>query len=127
MNIYKSSEDYLETILMLKNKTGAVRSIDIAKHLSYSKASVSVAMKKLRENNFIEVDAEGFISLTEEGTLVAKRIYSRHKLLTQFFIHIGVNEETAAEDACKIEHDLSQETFEQLLKHAQDIMDYKAD
>ncbi len=118
MQIHKSSEDYLETILMLKERNGMVRSIDIANELNYSKASVSIAMKKLRENQYIEVDAEGFIALTDAGYQIASNIYDRHRLLTQFFIRIGVNPETAEQDACRIEHDLSQETFEKLLIHA---------
>lgn len=119
MQIHKSSEDYLESILMLKERKGLVRSIDIANELDYTKASVSIAMKKLRENGYIEVDAEGYITLTTSGQKVASRIYDRHKLLTEFFVHLGVNEETAAADACKVEHDLSEETFEKLLVHAQ--------
>ncbi len=118
MQIHKSSEDYLETILMLKERNGMVRSIDIANELNYSKASVSIAMKKLRENQYIEVDPEGFITLTDSGYQIASNIYNRHLLLTQFFIRIGVNPETAEQDACRIEHDLSQETFEKLLIHA---------
>ena len=109
MQIHESSEDYLESILMLKERKGFVRSIDIANELDYTKASVSIAMKKLRENGYIEVDAEGFITLTPAG----------HKLLTEFFVRLGVSQETAAADACKVEHDLSEETFEKLLLHAQ--------
>ena len=118
MQIHKSSEDYLETILMLKERNGMVRSIDIANELNYSKASVSIAMKKLRENNYIEVDQDGFITLTPPGNQIASNIYNRHLLLTQFFIQIGVSPDTAERDACRIEHDLSQETFEKLLVHA---------
>lgn len=118
MQIHKSSEDYLETILMLKERNGMVRSIDIANELNYSKASVSIAMKKLRENNYIEVDQDGFITLTPAGNQIASNIYNRHLLLTQFFIQIGVSPDTAERDACRIEHDLSQETFEKLLVHA---------
>lgn len=119
MQLHESAEDYLESILMLKERKGAVRSIDIAGELEVTKPSVSVAMKKLRENGYIEVDAEGFITLTPTGQEVASHIYSRHKLLTQFFIRLGVSEETAAADACKVEHDLSDETFEKILQHAQ--------
>ena len=105
MQIHESSEDYLESILMLKERKGFVRSIDIANELDYTKASVSIAMKKLRENGYIEVDAEGFITLTPAGHKIAARIYGRHKLLTEFFVRLGVSQETAAADACKVEHD----------------------
>ena len=107
MNIYESAENYLETILSLHETQGLVRSIDIANHLHFSKPSVSVAMKKLRESGYIEVDKEGYISLLPAGEEIARRIYERHKLLTQFFIHLGVSPDVAAADACKIEHDLS--------------------
>ena len=119
MKILRASEDYLEAILMLQEKNGHVRSIDVANMLNFSKPSVSIAMKKLRENGYIEVDAEGFITLTPAGHKIAARIYGRHKLLTEFFVRLGVSQETAAADACKVEHDLSEETFEKLLLHAQ--------
>ena len=119
MKIQESAENYLETILMLAREKPYVRSIDIANELQFTKASVSVAMKKLRENGYIEVDAEGFITLTPAGHKIAARIYGRHKLLTEFFVRLGVSQETAAADACKVEHDLSEETFEKLLLHAQ--------
>ena len=119
MHIYESAEDYLEAILMLQEKNGHVRSIDVANMLNFSKPSVSIAMKKLRENGYIEVDAEGFITLTPAGHKIAARIYGRHKLLTEFFVRLGVSQETAAADACKVEHDLSEETFEKLLLHEQ--------
>lgn len=111
MNIYKSAEDYLETILMLRDTRGAVRSIDIVHELSFSKPSVSVAMKRLRENGYIEMDAEGYITLLPPGEEIARRIYSRHTVLTRFLVQLGVSPEVAAEDACKIEHDISDETF----------------
>ena len=111
MKIYESAEDYLETILKLHRRTGAVRSIDIVNELGYSKPSVSVAMKKLREGGYICVDGDGFISLTESGEEVANRVYTRHQLLTRFLVSLGVSEEVAAEDACRIEHDISAETF----------------
>lgn len=111
MKIYESAEDYLETILKLHRKTGAVRSIDIVNELGYSKPSVSVAMKKLREGGYIVVDEEGHIRLTASGEEVASRVYTRHQLLTAFLASLGVSEETAAEDACRIEHDISAETF----------------
>ena len=118
MNIYESAENYLETILSLHETQGLVRSIDIANHLHFSKPSVSVAMKKLRESGYIEVDKEGYISLLPTGEEIARRIYERHKLLTQFFIHLGVSPDVAAADACKIEHDLSEETFQKIKEHA---------
>lgn len=118
MEIHESAEDYLETILILKERLGQVRSIDIATELNYTKPSISVAMKKLRENGYILMDQEGYITLTPVGQKIASRIYDRHKLLTSFFIALGVNEKTAAEDACKIEHDLSEETFEKIREHA---------
>lgn len=121
MEIHESAEDYLESILMLKERKGAVRSIDVAHELGFTKASVSVAMKKLRESGYITVDHEGLLSLTEEGLQVAARVYERHKLLTEFFVRLGVSPETAAADACKIEHDLSEETFEKILAHARGV------
>ena len=111
MNIYESAENYLEAILSLHERHGLVRSIDIANELHFSKPSVSVAMKKLRESGYIEMDKDGFISLLPSGEEIARRIYERHKLLTQFFIRLGVDPEVAAADACKVEHDLSEETF----------------
>ena len=118
MQIHQSAEDYLETILILKERKGMVRSIDIANELQFTKASVSVAMKKLRENGYIEMDREGFITLTDKGYEIASSVYNRHKLLTRFFVALGVNEQTAAADACKIEHDISEETFQKILEHA---------
>ena len=118
MQIHQSAEDYLEAILMLKERKGAVRSIDIACELQFTKASVSVAMKKLRENGYIHMDKEGFITLTDAGMDIASHIYQRHKLLTRFFVELGVSPDVAAADACKVEHDLSDETFEKLLEHA---------
>ena len=118
MNIYESAENYLEAILSLHERNGLVRSIDIANELHFSKPSVSVAMKKLRESGYIEMDKEGFISLLPAGEEIAARIYERHKLLTQFFIRLGVDPEVAAADACKVEHDLSDETFQKMKEHA---------
>ncbi len=118
MNIHESAEDYLEAILVLKERLGMVRSIDVVHHLEYSKPSVSVAMKRLRENGYIEMDGEGYITLLPPGEEIARRIYTRHKLLTQFLIQLGVSEEVAAADACKIEHDLSDESFEKITAHA---------
>ena len=118
MNIYESAENYLEAILSLHERHGLVRSIDIANELHFSKPSVSVAMKKLRESGYIEMDKDGFISLLPSGEEIARRIYERHKLLTQFFIRLGVYPEVAAADACKVEHDLSEETFQKMKEHA---------
>ena len=118
MNIYESAENYLEAILSLHERHGLVRSIDIANELHFSKPSVSVAMKKLRESGYIEMDKDGFISLLPSGEEIARRIYERHKLLTQFFIRLGVDPEVAAADACKVEHDLSEETFQKMTEHA---------
>lgn len=118
MNIYESAEDYLEAILRLRERKGSVRSIDIANELHFSKPSVSVAMKKLRESGYIEVDGDGLITLLPPGQEVAQRIYERHRLLTEFFIRLGVSAEVAAADACKVEHDLSEETFQKIKEHA---------
>ena len=118
MNIYESAENYLEAILSLHERHGLVRSIDIANELHFSKPSVSVAMKKLRESGYIEMDKDGFISLLPSGEEIARRIYERHKLLTQFFIRLGGDPEVAAADAGKVEHDLSEETFQKMKEHA---------
>lgn len=122
MNIHESAEDYLESILVLKNRLGMVRSIDIVNELNYSKPSVSVAMKKLRENGYIEMDSGGYITLLPSGREIAERIYARHRLLTDFFIYLGVDSDVAASDACRIEHYLSDQTFEKVYQHAQQIM-----
>ena len=114
MEIHQSAEDYLETILILRERIGHVRSIDIATEMNYTKPSISVAMKKLRENGYILVDSDGFITLTDSGYEIASNIYNRHQVLTDFFVSLGVDEKVAAEDACKIEHDLSEETFEKI-------------
>ncbi len=113
----KSAEDYLETIFVLKNRLGMVRSVDIVNYTGYKKSSISVAMKKLRERGDIEMNADGFITLTEGGSAAARKIYSRHCFLVDFFTSIGVEPETAAEDACKIEHELSEETFARMKKY----------
>lgn len=118
MEIHQSAEDYLEAILMIKERKGYVRSIDVANQLNVSKPSVSYATKRLRENGYISFNEDGMITLTEEGMSIASKIYTRHKVLTDFFIHLGIDEETAAEDACKIEHDLTEKTFDALWKHA---------
>ena len=114
MKIQESAENYLESILMLKEEKGFVRSIDIAHHMDFSKPSISRAMGLLRENGYITMDKDGFINLTEAGMEVASRIYERHRLLTQWLTALGVSPETAAEDACRIEHVLSEETFHKI-------------
>ena len=112
MNIKASAENYLESILVLKNKLGNVRSIDIVNYFDYSKPSISVAMKHLREDMYIEMDQKGYITLTEKGKVIAEKMFERHTLLTDWLISIGVDEKTAAEDACRIEHVISEESFE---------------
>lgn len=114
MNIYESGEDYLETILMLKERNGNVRSIDIANEMNFKKPSVSYAMKQFRENGYIIVNEDGFIQLTKSGEEIATRVYERHRVLTQLLMFLGVSKENAKKDACKIEHDLSQETFDRI-------------
>ena len=118
MKIYESAEDYLESILILHLKQGTVRSIDIVNELGVSKPSVNVAMKKLRENGYIAMNSEGSITLLPAGAAIANKIYERHQLLTQFFIQLGVPEDIAAADACKVEHVLSEITFDRLKVHA---------
>lgn len=112
MEIHESAENYLETILILTNKIGSVRSIDIVNELNFTKPSVSVAMKKLRKNGYIKVDSDGFIILTKSGHEIADNIYERHRILSDCLIALGVNKETASEDACRIEHVISQESFD---------------
>ncbi len=117
MKIHQSAEDYLETILRLQERNGSVRSVDIAEEMGFSKPSVSRAMKLLRNGNYIEMEPNGQIHLLEKGRAVAQRIYNRHKLLTELFTRLGVDPAVAAEDACKVEHDLSEETFRKLAEH----------
>ena len=118
MKIQESADNYLETILILKNKNGAVRSIDIANELGFSKPSVSVAMKNLRENGYIEVDSSGYITLLDSGRRIAEKIYERHTTLSKWLVSLGVDAKTAAEDACRIEHIISSESFEAIKKIA---------
>ena len=113
----ESVEDYLETILVLSKRLPVVRSIDIANELEYSKPSVSVAMKNLRGKGYITVSSEGYIVLTEEGKKLASDTYERHTLISQWLVDLGVSPETASADACRIEHDLSQESFDALKRH----------
>lgn len=114
MKILESAENYLESIHILKNELGQVRSVDIANYLGFTKASVSIAMKQFRENDYIVIDENGYITLTPSGLEIAERMYERHELLTRFFIALGISEETAKNDACRIEHDLSDESFEKI-------------
>ena len=113
----ESVEDYLETILVLSKQLPVVRSIDIANELEYSKPSVSVAMKNLRGKGYITVSSEGYIVLTEEGKKLASDTYERHTLISQWLVELGVSPETASADACRFEHDLSQESFDALKRH----------
>lgn len=118
MKIMKSSEDYLEAMLMMRERHGYIRSIDIATELGVTKPSVSYAAKRLRENGYITMEKDGLITLTDAGMEIAARMYERHQLLTAYLRQLGVSEEVAREDACKIEHDISVETFEAIKKHA---------
>lgn len=120
MAIHESGEDYLEAILMIKKRSGNVRSIDVARELSFSKPSVSVAMKNLKTSNYITVDENGFINLTEAGQEIADKIYERHTFLTNWLTSFGVDPEVAAEDACKMEHAISSESFSAIKKFVAD-------
>lgn len=117
MKIHESAENYLETILVLQKRNGYVRSIDIATELNFSKPSISNAMKQLSSKGYIQMDESRLITLTEKGRQVAEQIYERHQLISEFLEMLGVDSQTAAEDACKIEHVLSKETFEKLKDH----------
>lgn len=114
MIIKESAENYLEAILVIKKKKGYVRSIDIANELKITKPSVSVAMKHFREEEYITIDSDGGISLTDKGNKIAESVYERHEVIARALMAIGVDEETAYEDSCKIEHDISEKTFEKL-------------
>lgn len=118
MEIHESAEDYLEAILKLKECKGQVRSIDIVNELGYTKPSISIAMKHLRENGYIVMDGEGYITLTDSGMAIASRIYERHKLLRNLLERLGVDPKTAETDACKVEHDLSMESFDKIRDYA---------
>jgi len=124
MVIHESAEDYLEAILMLKEQKGVVHSIDVAKELSVSKPSVSVAMKNLKENQYIEIEKSGEIILLPKGLKIAKTIYERHKFLTEWLIALGLKAKVAEDDACRIEHDISPETFNALKAYVSKTMDY---
>ena len=117
MGIHESGENYLETILLLSRKNGGVRSVDIVNELEISRPSVSKAMGILKNDGMILIDRSGFITLTDEGKAIAERIYERHRVLAELLVKIGVDEKTAAEDACKIEHDISDITFQCLKNH----------
>ena len=124
MKIRESGEDYLETILMIQKKNGQVRSIDICNELGYSKPTISVAMKNFREDGYITVNDDGSILLTEKGLKIAERLYERHRVIAKALIALGVDEDIAHEDSCKIEHDISEITFEKIkdfcAKHVKD-------
>ncbi len=121
--LYESGEDYLETILIISQRKGSVRSIDIANEMELSKPSISRAVGILKNKNLIVVDEDGFIILTDEGKKIAKKIYERHQVLTEALILLGVDSKTAAKDACRIEHDLSESSFTKIKKH---MKEYKA-
>ena len=116
MVIHESAEDYLETILMLSKKLPVVRSIDIANEMGYKKSSVSIAMKNLREAEHIRVTKEGYIYLTDSGKEIAEMIYERHQILSSWLIKLGVDKKVAEEDACRLEHDISKESFNAIKK-----------
>ena len=118
MQILRASEDYLETMLMMQQQHGYIRSIDVAEHLGVTKPSVTYATKRLRENGYITMDKDGLITLSESGMQIAASMLDRHKTLTAFLIALGVDARTAEEDACKIEHDISDETFAAICAHA---------
>ena len=117
MKIQEAAENYLECILIIGKEKGRVRSIDVARRLEVTKPTVSVTVKQVRENGYVEMDEEGFLTLTSKGMEIAERIYERHVVLTDMLIALGVEEETAREDACRIEHDLSDVTFERIKEH----------
>ena len=119
MALHQSGEDYLEAILALREERGNVRSIDVAQHLGYSKPSISRAMSILKANGYLIMEKDGHLKLTEEGERVAQSIYERHRFLTQWLMALGVSTETAEEDACKIEHNISEETFQCLKAHVE--------
>lgn len=125
--LLESGENYLETILILIQKGKGVRSIDIAEEMGFSKPSISRAVGILKKDGYIEVDSGGFISLTDLGYEIAEKIYERHRVITRFLIKLGVNEVTAAEDACRIEHDISDESFQKLKEHVYEITHKKTE
>lgn len=120
MIIQESAENYLENIYVLQNKLKRIRSIDIVNEMGYSKPTVSIAMKQFRENGFIEVDQDGYITLTKKGTDIAERIYERHLVIAKILMSIGVDEQTAYADSCKIEHNISDKSFQCIKKYFSD-------
>ena len=120
MRVQESKENYLEAILMLQQKQGYVRSVDVANHLNFSRPSVSVAMANLRNLGLVTTDEHGFLSLTAEGLEQAAKVLERHLLITEWLVGLGVSEETAAEDACRIEHVISQESFDCIRRHVEE-------
>ena len=122
MKIHESAENYLETILILQKRNGAVRSVDIANELEYSKPSVSIAMRNLRERELISVDPNGYINLLPRGLEIAEEIFERHQLITRWLVALGVDPAIAAGDACRVEHVLSKESFNALKKHSQMVV-----
>ena len=119
MKVLRAAEDYLETMLMMQKKHGYIRSIDIAEYLGVTKPSVTYTTKRLRESGHITMDRDGLITLTPSGMEIASKMLDRHRTLTQFLIAIGVDQKTAEQDACKIEHDISQQTYDAMCAHAQ--------
>ena len=118
MKILRASEDYLEAMLMMQEKHGYIRSIDIAEYLGVTKPSVSYTTKRLKENGYITMDKDGLITLTESGLAIANKMLDRHHTLTRFLMALGIDEKTAEQDACKMEHDISQQTFDAICAHA---------
>ena len=123
MSLHQSGEDYLEAILVLREKNGVVHSSDVAQHMGYSKPSVSRAVSLLKGEGYLTMEKDGRLELTEAGVEVAREIYERHSFLKQWLIHLGVSAEIAEEDACKIEHNISDETFRCLKRHAESMGD----
>ena len=121
MRLQESGEMYLETIYTLSRQSSCVRSIDISEHMGYSKPSVSRAVNLLKTNGYIVMDKDNYITLTESGLEIAEKIYSRHTVLTSLLVHLGVSAETAAEDACRMEHAISDETYEAIKKHVEQL------
>ena len=127
MSLHQSGEDYLEAILVLREKNGVVHSIDVAQHMGYSKPSVSRAVSLLKGEGYLTMEKDGRLELTETGVEVAREIYERHSFLKQWLIHLGVSAEIAEEDACKIEHNISDETFRCLKRHAESRSEFQAE
>ena len=123
MHLQESGEMYLETVYILHQKRDSVRSIDICEYMGYSKPSVSRAIEKKKNGGYINVDAKGYITLTAEGNAVAQKMFERHTMLTDFLVKLGVDEKTASEDACKIEHDISEDSFNAIKKHSATILE----